>query len=101
MLTERRKYLSACPQMEYQIAMTNNIKLPDSWVRNKKAGYDWYSRFTSRHKLSVIKPEAKSMARATAFNKHTVGQFYSNLRKAYEKHEFLPKRSTFPFFQVI
>ena len=60
-----------CRQMAYQMAMANNLKVPQDWMRNKKAGYDWYLNFKTRHKLSVRTPEATSMARATAFNKHS------------------------------
>ena len=75
-----------------QMAMANSLRVPQNWMRNKKAGYDWYLNFKTRHKLSVRTPEATSMARATAFNKHTVGEFFANLKKAYDKYEFCPHR---------
>ena len=52
------------------------LKLPSTWVENEEAGEDWFSRFLKRHpQLSIRKPVATSIARASGFNKHTVAIF--------------------------
>lgn len=68
-----------CRQMAYQMACVNKVLVPKSWQKNEMAGYDWYAGFKERHKLSVRTAEATSMARATAFNKTTVKEFFDNL----------------------
>ena len=46
------------------------------------AGVDWFNAFMKRHpELSIWKPQATSLARATAFNKTTVEEFLNNLDK--------------------
>lgn len=54
-------------------------------------GDDWLYGFMNRHKqLSVRKPEATSLARATSFNKTTVAEFFANLQTALERYKFRP-----------
>lgn len=51
------------------------------------AGKEWLRSFKSRHSdLSMKKPEACSLARATAFNKETVKTFYDNLKNVMDRH---------------
>lgn len=69
--------------LAYEFAVMNQIKVPDSWVKNQQAGKDWLKGFFKRHPdLSVRKPEATSLSRATSFNQHNVGALYDNLEKA-------------------
>lgn len=74
-------------QLAYQVATANNLKVPPSWVKNKIAGVDWLRSFKKRHsELSLRKPEACSLARATAFNKSNVNRFFANLKIAMERY---------------
>lgn len=75
-------------RVAYQMAAINNIKVPDCWNREKMAGQEWLRSFRSRTPdICLKKPEACSLARATAFNKHTVQSFFTNLKRAMDRHE--------------
>lgn len=77
-----------CRRIAYQMANVNNLKMPDSWRTKQTAGKDWLLSFRKRNpELTLRKPEACSLARATAFNRTNVERFYNNL-------EDLMKRSS-------
>ena len=61
-----------CRELAYEFAHRNNVKIPDSWEKNKIAGEDWWLKFKARRELSIRSPEATSLARATAFNRPVV-----------------------------
>ena len=64
---------------------------PNPWEKNKQAGKDWVRAFLCRHKeLSIRKPEATSIGRMSAFNKHNVDMFYSNVHEVLTKYKFQP-----------
>ncbi|XP_047134205.1 uncharacterized protein LOC105850413 isoform X1 [Hydra vulgaris] len=69
--------------LAYQFAKVNGKKYPKSWDTNKMAGDYWLRLFRKRYqrKLSLRKPEATSLARSSAFNKHTVSLTYDNFKK--------------------
>lgn len=76
----------------YQFAISNNIKIPQSWHDNKAAGYDWLRGFMSRHRnLSLRLPESTSLGRSTAFNKNNVDQFFANLKQVLTNHQYGPE----------
>lgn len=76
-----------CRKVAYQMAKVNNVTIPDSWEREKMAGKEWLRSFKKRHlDLSIKKPEACSLARATAFNRETVKSFFDNLNIAMSRH---------------
>ncbi|XP_045778142.1 uncharacterized protein LOC123876058 [Maniola jurtina] len=76
-----------CRKVAYEMAVINKIKMPQSWIVNQMAGIDWLKSFRKRHnELSLRKPEACSLARATAFNKETVKVFFDNLQEVYKRH---------------
>ena len=78
-------------QVAYEFATRNNIAVPESWEKNKRAGKDWVFLFMRRKNLSLRSPEATSLGRATAFNKATVKVFFDNLREVMMKYKFGPE----------
>ena len=79
-----------CCSLAFELATRNNIDVPLSWQINKKAGHDWWLGFKQRYELSVRKPEATSLGRATAFNKPVVSKFFDNLAEVMDKFKFSP-----------
>lgn len=76
-----------CRRVAFEMARYNNIKMPPSWETNQTAGIDWLRGFRRRHpELSLRKPEACSLARATSFNKESVKTFYNNLEDAIKRN---------------
>ncbi|KAI4799638.1 hypothetical protein KUCAC02_016765 [Chaenocephalus aceratus] len=73
-----------------QFAQRNSIDMPASWTRDEKAGPDWFNAFKARYHLACRVPEATSLGRATAFNKHNVGEFFDNLSKVMDRYSFPP-----------
>ncbi|KAJ8964143.1 hypothetical protein NQ314_005095, partial [Rhamnusium bicolor] len=59
--------------LAYEFAIhCNKNNIPKSWIENKLAGLFWMQSFMKRHpKLSLRLPENTSLARSTAFNRHT------------------------------
>ena len=75
--------------LAYNYAVANNKTVPDSWIDSKEAGIDWLAGFRARNpELSLRKPEATSLGRATSFNKHNVQEFFSNLQSVLKKTPF-------------
>ena len=60
--------LAKCRELAYEFAKKNNIKIPQSWHENGKAGMAWWAGFKRRQSLAIRSPEATSLGRATAFN---------------------------------
>lgn len=62
--------------LAFQLAEQNVINHPFSKTK-QAAGQDWFTAFKKRHpELTIRSPEATSVARARAFNKPVVAQFY-------------------------
>lgn len=77
--------------LAYQYCKQNERQIPANWEREKRAGRGWLRYFIQRHRtLSLRKPEATSLARATSFNKNTVSNFFSNLKECYQRYPFRP-----------
>lgn len=93
------EYLIDCAKMGYgldtdqvrvlafQLAQKNSLKCPPSWEEKKKAGLEWLFGFKKRHpELSMRKPEACRVSRATAFTQDNMKIFFDNLKKAMDRH---------------
>ena len=80
-----------CRCLAYEFATKNNVNMPDNWARDGKAGVEWMMSFKRRHGLAIRQPEATSLARATAFNRYVVDQFYDNLATVMDKYKFASK----------
>lgn len=77
--------------LAYQYASENKKNFPPKWAEHESATYDWFYGFMNRHKeLSLRVPEATSLSRATAFNKHNVGLFFENLKSLLQRYSFRP-----------
>lgn len=80
-------------KLAFSYAKAKALPIPVSWEDNQEAGIDWMQAFLKRHSfLSVRKPEATSLARSTAFNRHTVSEFQMNLQDTRRRYEFPPSR---------
>ena len=69
--------------LAFKLAIANKVKnIPESWLRDRKAGKDWAQCFLRRHaNISVRKPETTSIQRMTNFNEYNVAMFFDNLEK--------------------
>lgn len=68
-------------ELAYNFATKKQKQIPESWESSKAAGKEWLKGFRKRNKrLSLRQPEATSLARASAFNKHNVEMFFKNLK---------------------
>ncbi|XP_071582164.1 uncharacterized protein [Temnothorax nylanderi] len=75
--------------LAFDLAKKLNRKVPASWEAARMAGEDWLSSFLKRHPiLSIRKPEATSLARATSYNRTNVERFFALLRSLMDKHHF-------------
>lgn len=70
-----------CRRLAYETAIKNKLKIPHTWATSKLKGIDWFQGFMERCKhLTLRLPEARSIARATSFNKHNVNIFLINIQ---------------------
>jgi transposase len=73
----------------YRCALASGIKIPAPWTDHEMAGADWFADFLRRHpQLAIRKPQATSLARATAFNETTVDEFFTNLEDVMKRFKF-------------
>lgn len=76
-----------CRRVAFQMAKVNGKEnIPQTWFHAQMAGFEWLRGFRRHPEISLRKPEACSLARATAFNKHNVETFFKNLKSAMERH---------------
>jgi len=75
--------------LAYDVAIANNITVPPNWNTNKCGSADWLRSFMKRRpELSLRTPKGTTLARATAFNRHTVSQFFNNLCGVQTRHPY-------------
>ena len=77
-----------CRALAYEFAQSNGIPISKNLDREKKAGKDWFLSLKDRNKLAFRAPESTSLARATAFNRYNVTQFYNNLAAVMDRYKF-------------
>lgn len=78
--------------LAFQLAERNHIENPFN-AETGMAGEDWLSGFLKRHpELSFRRPEPTSAARAMAFNKVAVNEFFTLLESVVEEHCLTPDR---------
>lgn len=98
---ELSEYLKKCSRLCYglthdqvrkfaaEFAFMNKILVPESWVTNKKAGYDWLYGFIKRNNsLSLRKPEKTNISRIKGFSKNVVEDFFTKLRELMKQYSF-------------
>lgn len=79
--------------LAYDFAKKLKLPVPVSWEICQMAGVDWASNFLKRFpELSVRKPRATSLARATAFNRVNVAAFFEKLKFLMNKYNFSPQK---------
>lgn len=75
----------------YQYAKILKRNIPKSWHDKEIAGVDWFTLFLKRHRnLSIRKPEATSLARASAFNETNVQAFFRNWKTVLDRLKIGP-----------
>ena len=80
-----------CRKLAYEFAVKNDIKISQKWLDEEKASQDFWLGFRHRNNLTIRAPEATSLARASAFNAHTVGAFFDNLGGVLDRNHFEAK----------
>lgn len=81
-------------KLAYQFAKENKIKHPSKWDDEQLGGEGWARWFRKRHsaEISLRKPEATSLSRATSFNKDNVACFFTNYATVLSRHSFDPAK---------
>lgn len=79
-------------KLAYSYSSSNKIVVP-AWAEQKMAGKGWLRMFRSRHtNISLRKPEGTSLARATAFNKQNVQEFFIKYYTVLKRKEYQPQQ---------
>lgn len=79
-------------QLAYKFAKANSKTYPKTWDDEQIAGEEWMRGFLNRHSktLSIRKPEATSLSRATSFNRYNIGCFFKNLKDVHDRFGPIP-----------
>lgn len=79
-------------KLAFDYAKYLEIKIPESWNKNKRAGRDWFTLFLKRRPtLSIRTPEPTSLARCSSFNRTNVNRFFDNLRLVLNRLKLEPQ----------
>ena len=67
----------ATRKLAYEFAAKKKLRMPPRWEKTCMAGIDWLKGFMKRWpQLSLRKPQATSVARASAFNRVSGAEFF-------------------------
>ncbi|XP_045767598.1 uncharacterized protein LOC123868946 isoform X1 [Maniola jurtina] len=67
-------------KIAFDLATSNNWKVPKAWESNKLAGTVWFGFFLNRHPTLVLEtPKSTFLPRATSFKPHNVKSFFEDL----------------------
>ncbi|XP_048001893.1 uncharacterized protein LOC125238588 [Leguminivora glycinivorella] len=69
-----------CRRLAYEIARIINKKIPQSWVKAKMAGVDWFRSFRTRNELLFEKRKAGDIIRETVFDVDDMEKFFGHLK---------------------
>ncbi|XP_041634749.1 uncharacterized protein zgc:113274 [Cheilinus undulatus] len=79
-------------KLAYSFAVCSNVAIHTNWAEKEMAGSEWFSGFLKRHpSLPIRTPESTSLARASAFNEHNVGRFFTSLEELMARYKFEPQ----------
>ena len=63
--------------------------MPESWIKRRSAGPDWFASFMKGHpNLSIRQPEVTSLSLATSFIRHNVSLLFSKLAEVIDRFSF-------------
>ncbi|CAD6230309.1 GSCOCG00006748001-RA-CDS [Cotesia congregata] len=75
--------------LAYECAVKFKVEVPVTWTQNKMAGKEWLTKFLARNpELSIRKPEATSLGRATSFYAENVKVYFEKLAGVMTKYNF-------------
>ena len=76
----------------YAVAVGSKA-IPEIWKEKGQATRDWYYAYMKRHPTLALKvPEGMSIARAMAFNRVNVENFFNAYTEALSQYNFIPER---------
>lgn len=82
-------------KLAFQYALANNIKVPATWEVKQEASKDWLRGMMKRNPdLTLRKPEALSLSRATSFTRSNVEKFFKNLEEILN-HKGIPPQNIY------
>jgi hypothetical protein len=75
-------------RLAYQCAVHNKLKFPRKWCESETAGTYWLNAFLKINpSLSIRRPKATSLARATNLNRANVDIFFDNISNVLHQNE--------------